>query len=394
MVAERYAVLRNDLYAFSCEVQALTRHIFLVGYDSTLSRSSSEAEYRGVVNVVSETCWLRNLLLLLELFFGGFTFGGMKIGEENHGNWNYEEVIDVDIIPDEEVIDVDMIPDEDVIDVDMISDEERHAAKLKCPAPLRVPISSSNTTTPSCPAAKCGSTHFVINPVRSYKKPGSYALFDRTGAKTEPDHFGPVSGLAPSSVTVRFTNVFRSTLADAHPISAMKFSISPVVRVAVQCDKPDICKLLEGVSFDVCHAVLHPKASFRGPTQIVPTTKRAIYAAQLTAKPRLLEPVYLVEIHLKAILLGSAVSQRRGHVFKEMQRVGTSLYKIKAYLPVAESFGFSSALWDSTNGEACPHWDMMSSDPLDAGSKAGALVATIRKMKGLKEQLPQLSDFV
>ena len=31
----------------------------------TLSRSSAEAEYRGVVNVVSESCWLRNLLLEL-----------------------------------------------------------------------------------------------------------------------------------------------------------------------------------------------------------------------------------------------------------------------------------------------------------------------------------------
>ncbi|GJU70145.1 ribonuclease H-like domain-containing protein [Tanacetum coccineum] len=28
----------------------------------TLSRSSAEAEYRGVANVVAETCWLRNLL--------------------------------------------------------------------------------------------------------------------------------------------------------------------------------------------------------------------------------------------------------------------------------------------------------------------------------------------
>ncbi|MCH91304.1 copia-type polyprotein [Trifolium medium] len=33
----------------------------------TLSRSSAEAEYRGVANVVSETCWIRNLLL--ELYF-------------------------------------------------------------------------------------------------------------------------------------------------------------------------------------------------------------------------------------------------------------------------------------------------------------------------------------
>ncbi|KAK4351665.1 hypothetical protein RND71_030978 [Anisodus tanguticus] len=31
----------------------------------TLSHSSAEAEYRGVANVVSESCWLRNLLLEL-----------------------------------------------------------------------------------------------------------------------------------------------------------------------------------------------------------------------------------------------------------------------------------------------------------------------------------------
>ena len=31
----------------------------------TLSRSRAEAEYRGVANVVSESCWLRNLLLEL-----------------------------------------------------------------------------------------------------------------------------------------------------------------------------------------------------------------------------------------------------------------------------------------------------------------------------------------
>ena len=33
----------------------------------TLSRSSAEAEYRGVANVVSESCWLQNLLLELHL---------------------------------------------------------------------------------------------------------------------------------------------------------------------------------------------------------------------------------------------------------------------------------------------------------------------------------------
>ena len=33
--------------------------------EHTLSRSSTEAEYHGVANVVSESCWIRNLLLEL-----------------------------------------------------------------------------------------------------------------------------------------------------------------------------------------------------------------------------------------------------------------------------------------------------------------------------------------
>ena len=38
--------------------------------------------------------------------------------EENLRNWNWEEVIDVDMIPDEDIIDVDMIPDEDISDLE------------------------------------------------------------------------------------------------------------------------------------------------------------------------------------------------------------------------------------------------------------------------------------
>ncbi|KAK4358263.1 hypothetical protein RND71_023873 [Anisodus tanguticus] len=45
--------LGNNLVSWSAKRQA------------TLSRSSAEAEYRGVANVVSESCWLRNLLLEL-----------------------------------------------------------------------------------------------------------------------------------------------------------------------------------------------------------------------------------------------------------------------------------------------------------------------------------------
>ncbi|AQL00680.1 Elongation factor 2 [Zea mays] len=149
------------------------------------------------------------------------------------------------------------------------------------------------------------------------------------------------------------------------------------------------------------NVVLHADAIHRGGGQVIPTARRVIYASQLTAKPRLLEPVYLVEIQAPENALGGiygVLNQKRGHVFEEMQRPGTPLYNIKAFLPVIESFGFSSQLRAATSGQAFPqcvfdHWDMMGSDPLEAGSQAAQLVLDIRKRKGLKEQMTPLSEF-
>lgn len=75
----------------------------------------------------------------------------------------------------------------------------------------------------------------------------------------------------------------------------------------------------------VCDVVLHTDAIHRGGGQIIPTCRRAIYAAQLTAQPRIAEPVYLVEIQAPENALGgiySVLNQKRGHVFEEMQRPG------------------------------------------------------------------------
>jgi len=73
-----------------------------------------------------------------------------------------------------------------------------------------------------------------------------------------------------------------------------------------------------------------------------------MYAAQLTAKPRLLEPVYLVEIQAPEGAIGgiySVLNQKRGHVFEEIQQPGTPSYNIKAHLPVIMSHLVSQVLF-------------------------------------------------
>jgi hypothetical protein len=46
-------------------IEMAQRHISLSKRQHTVSRSSAEAEYRGVANVVGEICWLRQLLIEL-----------------------------------------------------------------------------------------------------------------------------------------------------------------------------------------------------------------------------------------------------------------------------------------------------------------------------------------
>lgn len=158
---------------------------------------------------------------------------------------------------------------------------------------------------------------------------------------------------------------------------------------------------MRGIRFEIHDVTLHTDAIHRGGGQIIPTCRRVLYAAELTAKPRLMEPIYLVEIQAPEQALGgiySVLNQKRGMVFEEVQRPGTPIYNIKAYLPVIESFGFTSTLRAATSGQAFPqsvfdHWELMPSDPLQAGSQTNQFVLDIRKRKGLKAEPSLLSEY-
>ncbi len=117
----------------------------------------------------------------------------------------------------------------------------------------------------------------------------------------------------------------------------------------------------------------------------MPTVRRVCYAACLLANPGLQEPIYMgellamsplsfgsnfsqVEIQCPEAAIGgvySCLSKRRGQVLSEEQRPGTPMFTVKAYLPVAESFGFNGELRSHTAGQAfaqtvLDHWEVMS----------------------------------
>jgi len=93
------------------------------------------------------------------------------------------------------------------------------------------------------------------------------------------------------------------------------------------------------------------------------------------------------------------LNRRRGHVFEESQVVGTPMFVVKAYLPVNESFGFTADLRSNTGGQAFPqcvfdHWQILPGDPADATTRPGIVVTETRKRKGLKEGIPDLSNYL
>lgn len=158
---------------------------------------------------------------------------------------------------------------------------------------------------------------------------------------------------------------------------------------------------MRGVRINMMDVVLHADTIHRGTGQIMPTMRRVTYAAFLQCQPRIVEPVFLVEIQCPENAVGgiySVLNRRRGQVISEEQRAGTPLFTVKSYLPVNESFGFTGELRQATSGQAFPqmifdHWEVMGGSPLEPNTKPGQIVAETRKRRGMKENVPSYTEY-
>jgi U5 small nuclear ribonucleoprotein component len=134
------------------------------------------------------------------------------------------------------------------------------------------------------------------------------------------------------------------------------------------CDEP-----IRNVKFKILDAAVAPEPLHRGGGQVIPTARRVAYSAFLMASPRLMEPVYAVEVQTPADCMSAiytVLSKRRGHVIGDSPKPGTPVYTVKALLPAIESFGFETDLRYHTQGQAFgvsyfDHWAVVPGDPLD-----------------------------
>ena len=204
--------------------------------------------------------------------------------------------------------------------------------------------------------------------------------------------FGPDGEGANTIVDTTQGCQFMSEIKE-HAITGFEMA----TKSGILCGEP-----LRGVRFNITDTKLHNDSIHRGGGQLVPTTRRVLAGAELSARPTLQEPVFLVEISSPAEvtnIIYEAVSLRRGNVIEENWVEGSRAVSFKVHLPVSESFGFSEMLQRKTGGKAfasCAfdHWRVIEGDVFNESSMLAEIVGKIRKRKGLKGNMPDASHYL
>jgi len=149
-----------------------------------------------------------------------------------------------------------------------------------------------------------------------------------------------------------------------------------------------------GVKVRIVDATIHEDPVHRGPAQIIPATKRPIYAAMIYAGVTLQEPKQKVTILCPQSYMGNVITLiqgRRGQLL-DMQQEGEAA-TIIVKLPVAEMFGFGNDLRSATQGRGIPYQEYAGYEPLPKEMLL-KIVKQIRTRKGDKPDPPTPNDFL
>ena len=149
-----------------------------------------------------------------------------------------------------------------------------------------------------------------------------------------------------------------------------------------------------GVKVRITDAVIHEDPVHRGPAQIIPATKRPIYAAMLYAGVTLQEPKQKVTILCPQEYMGNVITLiqgRRGQLIGMEQEGEAATIVVK--LPVAEMFGFGNDLRSATQGRGIPYQEYAGYESLPREMLL-KIVTSIRKRKGDKPDPPTPNDFL
>jgi len=151
---------------------------------------------------------------------------------------------------------------------------------------------------------------------------------------------------------------------------------------------------LRGLKVKLLDAKLHEDPVHRGPAQIMPAIRRAIWGSFLTAQPILLEPVYKIGVSVPHQFVGEVtglITRKRGRIVSSDQK--GPITNVKGFMPVSETFGLSADMRSATSGHAFwqtqfDHWEKVPE------SIAMEVIAEIRKRRGLPPEIPSANKFI
>ncbi|MEA1993582.1 MAG: elongation factor EF-2 [Euryarchaeota archaeon] len=141
-------------------------------------------------------------------------------------------------------------------------------------------------------------------------------------------------------------------------------------------------------------AKLHEDAIHRGPAQVIPAVRSAMYVAMLLAQASLYEPIQKVFVTVPNSHMGAVtrlLQQKRGQILDMEQK--DELTTIVAKTPVAEMFGFASDVRSATEGKALWTTEQMGFERMSRELEK-EVILEIRSRKGMKPKPPKVSDFV
>jgi elongation factor 2 len=134
---------------------------------------------------------------------------------------------------------------------------------------------------------------------------------------------------------------------------------------------------------------LHEDSIHRGPAQVIPAVRHALFGSTLIAKDSLFEPYQKLWVQAPHEYMGAITREiqgRRGQIL-DMNQEG-ELINIEAKVPVAEMFGFSAEIRSATEGRALWSTEVTGFE-LVPESMQNDIVLQIRRRKGLKAEIPK-----
>ena len=188
-------------------------------------------------------------------------------------------------------------------------------------------------------------------------------------------------------------NIFVDKTTGVQHLREVKDTILAAFRLATK-EGPLAAEPVRGIKVILHDAVIHEDPVHRGPGQIYPAVRNAIWAGMLDGRPTLLEPLQKLDIrtpmeYISAI--ASVISKKRGRILEVLSQGMQA--RVIAEVPVSESFDLAAELRSATAGRAFWGVEFSRWAPVP-DSMLPELIRKIRERKGLPPNPPRIEDLI